>query len=158
MKEKLQLLMKTENLKPSQLAEILEIYPSVVSHILAGRNRVSLELSQKILRRFPRINPDWLILDSGEMSARLRRNALRQLRPQRRKPTPCRVSIHLLRRLQNLQLPQPRHLSSTKAEFLILPQKLRPRKRPIPSPELSSSTRIELSRASHLRSDSRYHV
>lgn len=65
MREKLQELMTRENLKPSQLAEKLEINPAGISHIIAGRNKPSFELLQKILRRFPRINPDWLLLDSG---------------------------------------------------------------------------------------------
>lgn len=67
MREKLLDLMKSEGLKPSQLADLLEINPAGISHILAGRNKPSFELLQKILRRFPRISPDWLLLDSGSM-------------------------------------------------------------------------------------------
>lgn len=67
MREKLLALMKNEGLKSSQLAEMLEINPAGISHILAGRNKPSFELLQKILHRFPRINPDWLLLDSPQM-------------------------------------------------------------------------------------------
>lgn len=67
MREKLLDLMKNEGLKPSQLAEMLEINPAGVSHILAGRNKPGFDLLQKILRRFPRISPDWLLLDTGSM-------------------------------------------------------------------------------------------
>lgn len=67
MREKLLDLMKNEGLKPSQLAEMLEINPAGVSHILAGRNKPGFDLLQKILRRFPRISPDWLLLDIGPM-------------------------------------------------------------------------------------------
>lgn len=67
MREKLLDLMKSEGLKPSQLAEILGINPAGISHILAGRNKPGFDLLQKILRRFPRINPDWLLLDSDRM-------------------------------------------------------------------------------------------
>ena len=67
MREKLLDLMKNEGLKPSQLAEQLEINPAGISHILAGRNKPGFDLLQKILRRFPRINPDWLLLDSDKM-------------------------------------------------------------------------------------------
>ena len=67
MKEKLLDLMKHEGLKPSQLAEILEVNPAGISHILAGRNKPGFDLLQKILRRFPQINPDWLLLDSPQM-------------------------------------------------------------------------------------------
>lgn len=60
-------MLKSEGLKSSQLAEILEINPAGISHILAGRNRPGFDLLQKILRRFPQINPDWLLLDSEQM-------------------------------------------------------------------------------------------
>lgn len=67
MREKLLELLNREGLRPSQLAEILEINPAGISHILAGRNKPSFELLQKILRRFPKINPDWLLLDSDQI-------------------------------------------------------------------------------------------
>ena len=67
MREKLQLLMNAENLTGSKLAEYLGIQPSSISHILGGRNKPSLDFVQKILQRYPRINPDWLLLDSEEM-------------------------------------------------------------------------------------------
>jgi len=67
MREKLLDLMKTEGLKSSQLAEILGVNPAGISHILAGRNKPGFDLLQKMLRRFPRISPDWLLLDSGPM-------------------------------------------------------------------------------------------
>lgn len=67
MREKLLNLMKSEGLTSSRLAEILEIQPSGISHILSGRNKPGFDLLQKILRRFPRINPDWLLLDADRM-------------------------------------------------------------------------------------------
>lgn len=67
MREKLLDLMKSEGLKSSQLADMLGVNPAGISHILAGRNKPGFDLLQKILRRFPRISPDWLLLDSGPM-------------------------------------------------------------------------------------------
>ncbi|MFI3281342.1 MAG: helix-turn-helix transcriptional regulator [Rikenellaceae bacterium] len=67
MKEKIVQLMKSEGLTSSRLAEILEIQPSGISHIVSGRNKPGFDLLQKILRRFPQINPDWLLLDSPTM-------------------------------------------------------------------------------------------
>lgn len=67
MREKLQLLMNAENLTGSRLAEYLGIQPSSISHIMSGRNKPSLDFVQKILQRYPRINPDWLLLDSQQM-------------------------------------------------------------------------------------------
>ena len=67
MQQKLRDLMTSEHLKSGQLAEALGINPAGISHILAGRNKPGFELLQKILRRFPRLNPDWLLLDEGPM-------------------------------------------------------------------------------------------
>lgn len=67
MREKLLALMKSEGLKSSQLAELLAINPAGISHILAGRNKPGFDLLQKILRCFPDISPDWLLLDAGPM-------------------------------------------------------------------------------------------
>jgi len=67
LKEKIDRLIKSEGISQSRMAEILEIQPAGVSHLLAGRNKPGFDLLQKILLRFPRINPDWLLLDSDNM-------------------------------------------------------------------------------------------
>ena len=64
MKEKLDILLKNKGLTATSLARILGIQPSGLSHILSGRNKPSFDLVVKILRAFPDINPDWLLLDS----------------------------------------------------------------------------------------------
>ena len=67
MDEKLRILMRSENLTASKLAEILEIKPAAVSHILSGRNKPSFDLLCKLVTRFPQINPYWLLGDAEEM-------------------------------------------------------------------------------------------
>ena len=67
MREKLTILMKSEQLTMTKFAELLGIQPSGISHILSGRNNASLDMVKKVLRRFPQINPDWLLLDKEEM-------------------------------------------------------------------------------------------
>ena len=67
MEEKLRILMQSENLTASKLAEILEIKPAAVSHILSGRNKPSFDLLCKMVNRFPHINPYWLLGDAAEM-------------------------------------------------------------------------------------------
>ena len=67
MREKLLNLMRSEGLTSSRLAELLGIQPSGISHILSGRNKPSFDFVQKILRRFPAVSPDWLLLDQGPM-------------------------------------------------------------------------------------------
>ena len=67
MDEKLRILMQSENLTASRLAEILEVKPAAISHILSGRNKPSFELLCKLVNRFPQINPYWLLGDAEEM-------------------------------------------------------------------------------------------
>ncbi|MCH5334569.1 MAG: helix-turn-helix transcriptional regulator [Alistipes sp.] len=68
MKEKLENLLRAEeNLTRSRFAELLETQPATISHIISGRNKPGFDLIQKILQRFPNINPDWLLLDKGSM-------------------------------------------------------------------------------------------
>lgn len=67
MKQKIEQLKQKYNLSSGALAEMLEIQPAVISHLKSGRNKPSFEVIQKILQRFPEINPDWLLLDSEQM-------------------------------------------------------------------------------------------
>jgi len=62
MKEKLEFLLRTKSLTATSLARLLDIQPSGISHILSGRNKPSFDFVVKILRAFPDINPDWLLL------------------------------------------------------------------------------------------------
>lgn len=39
----------------------------IITHITNGRNNPGLEVIQKILINCPEINPEWLLLGSGEM-------------------------------------------------------------------------------------------
>lgn len=67
MKEKLEFLLRTKNLTATTLARMLEIQPSGLSHILSGRNKPSFDLVVKILKAFPDINPDWLLLNDDSV-------------------------------------------------------------------------------------------
>lgn len=67
MKEKIQQLMDREGLRPSQFAARLGIKAAGISHILSGRNNPSCDMVQRILRQFPAVNPDWLLLDAPDI-------------------------------------------------------------------------------------------
>jgi len=67
MKERLDKFIKTEGLTPSRFAEIMGVQPSSISHILGGRNKPSYDFIEKFLLRFPKVNPDWLILGKGQI-------------------------------------------------------------------------------------------
>lgn len=67
MKDRIIKFMKSENLSPSQLADNLGVQRSGVSHIISGRNNPGLDFIQRILKHYPNINPDWLLLNKGAM-------------------------------------------------------------------------------------------
>jgi len=67
MKDRLQELLKKEQLSPVRFAELVGVQRSSVSHILSGRNNPSLDFIQKILLKMPHISTDWLITGKGSM-------------------------------------------------------------------------------------------
>ncbi len=67
MQQRIARLLKEENLTSGRLAERIGVQPSSVSHVIAGRNKPGYDFIVNILRHFPAIDPDWLILGEGEM-------------------------------------------------------------------------------------------
>lgn len=59
--------MEQEQLSARQFADEVGIQPGTVSNIMNDRNKPSLEVMQKVLKRFPAISSDWLISDAGPM-------------------------------------------------------------------------------------------
>jgi transcriptional regulator with XRE-family HTH domain len=64
---RIQLILKTKNISPSQFADQIQVQRSGVSHILSGRNNPSLDFILKILRTYPEIDADWLLFGKGQM-------------------------------------------------------------------------------------------
>ena len=65
-RERIEYLMNTYNLTPSQFADKTGIQRASVSHILADRNKPSLEVFLKIHRAYPDVPLAWLVADEGE--------------------------------------------------------------------------------------------
>ena len=59
--------MRAKNITARQFAEEIGIQPSGMSHILGGRNKPSLDFVTKVIRRYPEIDANWLLLGRGEM-------------------------------------------------------------------------------------------
>ncbi len=68
MKDRIAHIMRAQNLKASDFAELLGVQPSGVSHILSGRNQPSLDFIKKIKENFPEYNLDWIIFGKGPMT------------------------------------------------------------------------------------------
>lgn len=66
---RINLILQAKNITAKQFAEEIGIQPSGMSHIMSGRNNPSLEFVNKVIRRYPEIDANWLLLGKGEMYA-----------------------------------------------------------------------------------------
>ena len=64
--EKIKRILNDKHLSPSRFADEIGVPRSSVSHILSGRNKPSLDMVQKILRRFPELGTDWVLTADTE--------------------------------------------------------------------------------------------
>ena len=68
MKERIEHIMRSKNLTANQLADLLNVQRSGISHIISGRNNPSLDFVMKLKENFPEFNLDWLIFGKGPMT------------------------------------------------------------------------------------------
>ena len=66
-RERIEVLIQMLNLSARQFAEQIRIQPGTISNIMAGRNKPSLDVMQRILEKYPTLSPEWLIAGRGEM-------------------------------------------------------------------------------------------
>ena len=67
MVERIKTIMAHYQLRAAQFSDAIGMQRSAVSHVLAGRNKPSLDFVLRIKRHFPEINLDWLALGVGSM-------------------------------------------------------------------------------------------
>jgi len=61
--EKIKQILVEKNISPSHFADEIGIQRSSISHIIAGRNKPSLDIVQKIIKRFPDLGINWILED-----------------------------------------------------------------------------------------------
>ena len=69
MVERIRTLLESRQLTPTQFADSIGIARPIVSHILSGRNKPSLEVVQRILAAMPDLSMPWLLNGTGPMLA-----------------------------------------------------------------------------------------
>ncbi|GAB2965765.1 helix-turn-helix transcriptional regulator [Hymenobacter coalescens] len=69
MVERIRLLLQARQLSPTQFADAIGVARPIMSHILGGRNKPSLEVVQKIIAAFPDLSMPWLLTGQGAMLA-----------------------------------------------------------------------------------------
>lgn len=67
MPEKIKILLEEYHLTAGTLAQQINVPAATISHILSGRNKISLEVVRKLAIRFPKVNIQWLMDLSDEM-------------------------------------------------------------------------------------------
>lgn len=67
MKDRLLKIIKHYSLTSSRFADELGVQRSGISHIISGRNQPSYDFIVKLMKVYPEINPDWLLMGSGSM-------------------------------------------------------------------------------------------
>lgn len=69
MEKRIQNIIDKYGLSPNALSQEIDVNRSTISHILSGRNKPSIDVLQKILKRFPKVSAAWLLLGRGDMFA-----------------------------------------------------------------------------------------
>lgn len=65
MENRIQNIIDKYGLSSNTFAQEIDVNRSTISHILSNRNKPSIEVLQKILRRFPDVSASWLLLGQG---------------------------------------------------------------------------------------------
>ncbi len=67
MKDRIRTFITDRNLTATQFADEIGVQRSSISHILSGRNHPGYEFIQKVLKKYPSVNAEWLLLGKGQM-------------------------------------------------------------------------------------------
>lgn len=90
--DKIKQVLTVKQLSPSQLADDIGVQRSSISHILSGRNRPSLDIIQKIVRRYSDFSYEWFLEDDTQLSI--------AEPPEERQPAPKEVTPGPVNRAQ----------------------------------------------------------
>ena len=67
MNHRLQQFLSAENITQAQLADTLSVARAGISHILAGRNKPGYDFISALMKHYPNLNIEWLMLGKGKM-------------------------------------------------------------------------------------------
>jgi transcriptional regulator with XRE-family HTH domain len=84
--DRIQYLMKLNNLSASAFADKIDIQRSSMSHLLSGRNKPSLDFVNKVLAAYPKISADWLLYGKKEIDNTKAKDDTRIVLPKQETP------------------------------------------------------------------------
>ncbi len=79
MKERLLNFLEVESLSAAKFADEIGVQRSSISHILSGRNNPGYDFFQKVLKRYPKLNAEWLLMGTGKMTKTAQQASLFQV-------------------------------------------------------------------------------
>lgn len=85
MVDRIKQVMEYEQMSPANFADAIDINRSSLTHIFTGRNQPSLDVARKILKAFPEIRTEWLIMGVGQM--------LQEISQQQTLPSPVVTTV-----------------------------------------------------------------
>ncbi len=68
--------LNAENITQAQFADSIGVARASISHIISGRNKPSYEFISAMMKQYPQLNPEWLILGKGRMYSDTQRQTL----------------------------------------------------------------------------------
>ena len=77
-KDRIAHIIRSKNLTATQFAEMMQIQPSNVSHLLSGRNKPSLDFLIKLKDIFPEYSFDWIILGKKPITMSERQQSVKE--------------------------------------------------------------------------------
>ena len=77
-KDRIAHIIRSKNLTATQFAEMMQIQPSNVSHLLSGRNKPSLDFLIKLKDIFPEYSFDWIILGKTPITMSERQQSVKE--------------------------------------------------------------------------------
>ncbi len=74
--KRLEKILEFYQLTATAFAEEVDFNRSTISHLLSGRNKPSLEFVMKLLKKFPEVEMDWLLLGKGSFPSTLEKKTI----------------------------------------------------------------------------------
>ena len=112
----------------SQFALELGISLSILTHISSGRNKPGLDMIQRILTHFKDLNPDWLILGTGNLKREKQKNIdisreLEQLKLVSTELSNLQESVHQVLNYHKILYDEISHLQTLSQNLLAMGHK-----------------------------------
>ena len=67
MNNRLQQFLAAENISQSQFADSIGVARASITHIISGRNKPGFDFIERMARRYPSLNIEWLVTGNGRM-------------------------------------------------------------------------------------------